>query len=298
MSTTSSPGPLCAGLVDDAAVFPPGSSPVGRAWREHQELQEGPYAECVGPLLLAPEHVAPLLAELAGGRTSTGGGTTGADVSVVLVSRAGTSLTDLDGALADLLAARPATGVRVVALEVAHVSGWQRLLTLGLPLVVEVSRDERPRDEALHEIVQARAAGHSVRAKLRTQPTPAGPVPTADELADFVEACTQRRVPFKLTGGLHHAVVSPTDRDRQHGALNVLLATHTVLAGAPRHSVRAVLTSQDAQDLGRQARDLSTDQVSDLRSAFTAYGCCAVLDPLTELAELGLLLPSAPALGR
>lgn len=317
MSTTTLAA-LCAGLFDDAAVFPPGCSPVDQAWLRHRELHQGPYAGCIGPLLLAPPHVTPLVdwlgAQDALGAPGMGGapglGVVGEEVHVVLVARAGVSLGDLDTALADLVAARPSLGLRVVGLEVAHTPGWQRLLMLGLPLVVEAPRAGHLRDRVLAEVAGARAAGHLVRAKLRTQATASEPVPSAEELADFLLACTDHGVPFKLTGGLHHAVATGTPTtdqgadpaqttaeavEHQHGALNVLLATHDVLHGTDRSEVTATLCTQDADILTHRTLELSATEVTGLRRAFTTYGCCGVLDPLTELTELGLLPPTVPA---
>ena len=43
---------LFAGLVDDAAVFPPGNAPLADAVRRHREHRTSRYAACVGPLLV------------------------------------------------------------------------------------------------------------------------------------------------------------------------------------------------------------------------------------------------------
>ena len=68
-----------------------------------------------------------------------------------------------------------------------------------------------------------------VVAKFRTGPTPTWPWPDEAELAAFLRLAASAEAPFKLTGGLHHAVrgTYPVDGapEEHHGILNVLLAT-------------------------------------------------------------------------
>src|SRR5689334_3493798 len=45
------------GLLDDAAVFPPGNAPLPDAVAAHREYRAAWYAPMVGPLLLPPEDV-------------------------------------------------------------------------------------------------------------------------------------------------------------------------------------------------------------------------------------------------
>src|SRR4051794_14674738 len=52
MSTSALPGRLLRGLVDDAAVFPPGNPPLPIALAEHRGHRDAPYGACVGPLLV------------------------------------------------------------------------------------------------------------------------------------------------------------------------------------------------------------------------------------------------------
>ena len=69
-----------------------------------------------------------------------------------------------------------------------------------------------------------------------------------------------------------------------HGLLNVLLATHEALHGAEAHEL--------AGELGRRDTEVLVTAVASLervRASFTAFGCCGVLDPLTELEALGLI---------
>ncbi len=51
---------LFAGLVDDAAMFPPGNAPLERALAEHLTYRQSGYAELVGPLLVPAARLAEL----------------------------------------------------------------------------------------------------------------------------------------------------------------------------------------------------------------------------------------------
>lgn len=289
MSTTAPMPPWCVGLIDDAAVFPPGLSPVDRAWADHRVLLSGAYAECVGPLLVAPQHVHELSRAAVGGRDGT------PPMPVVLIGRAGTSVGELAPAIASL-AAVPA--VRLSGLEVAHASGWQTALQHALPLAVEVPRLADDRDRALDELAEARADGPAVTAKLRTQETAEAPVPTASALAGFIMAAGQRDLPFKLTGGLHRAIATSSTTPhaaREHGVVNVLLATHAALTGAQSAEVAQLLVRSDSRALAEELGELLPTEQHELRATFTSYGCCGVLDPLVELADLGLLPTAASA---
>jgi len=45
-----------AGLLDDAAVFPPGNAPVPSAVREHRRHHQSWYAELIAPFVLSERH--------------------------------------------------------------------------------------------------------------------------------------------------------------------------------------------------------------------------------------------------
>lgn len=290
MSTTPRMPRWAVRLIDDAAVFPPGLSPVDRAWADHLALRNGRYAECVGPLLVTPAQVAEL-AEVAAV------GVSGAPVQVVLIARTETPVHDVVPTIA-ALAATPA--VALSGLEIAHGRGWQSGLQHHLPLAVEVSRVPDQRDRALDEVASARDEGHAVIAKLRTQQTAEAGVPSALALAGFIVGCRQRELPFKFTGGLHHAIATASSTSSasaskepttvgEHGVVNVLLATHAAHKGGSVNAVARLLEHTDSRGLAGQLRDLTPAQQHALRADFTSYGCCGVLDPITELADLGLL---------
>ncbi len=278
--------PLVRGLVADAAVFPPASLPLDEAVAAHRQHRSAPYSPAVGPFLVAASAVADLVRVLDGEEARAGGGDV---LDVVLVARPGA-----DPAL--LTAARDAlredTRVRVVAAELAWEDGWRGLGLDDVPLALEVPRGE-DHDRALADIRAGVHEGLPVVAKFRTGPTPSWPWPDEDELADLLVLLAALDVPFRLTGGLHHAARGTYEVDgvpeENHGLLNVLLATSAALSRAGREEVAAILAVRDAPALAALVGAWSDDTTARVRSAFTGYGCCTVTDPLGELARLGLL---------
>jgi hypothetical protein len=266
--------PLFDRLVDDAAVFPPGLAPVDVAVREHLDRRSGPYAAHIGPLLV-PATAAGELAEHAARDDRAAR----EPLEVGLVVR---PLLDA----VELLRDEPR--VLVTQAELGWSSQWRRAIPTGLPIVLEVGVGTG-QDAALDDIAEAVDDDHDVTAKFRTGETPAWPWPDEHALAAFLDAAILRGLPFKLTGGLHHAVRGEYSGKPMHGLLNVLVATEHGLDGAESHEIASILGRRDTEILTSAASAIHTDQAVRIRHRFTAYGCCGVLDPLTELEALGLL---------
>lgn len=266
---------LFTALVDDAAVFPPGNAPLDVAVREHRAHRGSGYAAMVGPLLV-PTSGAAHLGELV---------EAGEGLRVALVARPGTPDAEVDDAVA---AARRIPGVRLVGLEVGWSPHWRDTCPADLPLTLEVPRGGA-QVQALADLATAASSDRPVQAKFRTGPTPTWPWPDEVELATFLLSALHHEVPFKLTGGLHHAVRGTHAGQEQHGLLNVLVAVHRALAGAEVPELADTLRRRDAAALVGAVLGLGAAQAAAVRSSFTAYGCCGVTDPLGELSTLHLL---------
>jgi len=291
-SSAAEPG-LFAALIDDAAVFPPGLAPLPDAVREHRVHRTSRYAALIGPLLV-PASGAAELVELVPPRAEA--------LRVGLIARPGTPLHIVTDAL-HLLREHPQ--VEVSAVEVGWSPEW-RDLDLGVleqvpALVLEVPRGT-DQLHALDDIAEAGASGtaasDAVLAKFRTGATPAWAWPDEEELAAFLHAATTRRLPFKLTGGLHHAVRGTygvkgkggeQKAEEQHGLLNVLCAVAGAVDGLNPESLAHLLTERDPEPLAREVAALTAADAERVRVLFTAYGCCGVTDPVTELSELKLI---------
>ncbi|CAN7449803.1 hypothetical protein LJR027_002800 [Terrabacter sp. LjRoot27] len=272
--------PLFDRLVDDAAVFPPGLAPLDVAVREHLDRRTGPYAVHIGPLLV-PATAAGELATLAAADPRTAQ----EPLEVSLVVRPGSPAQPLLDALTTL---RHDDRVLVTAAELGWADGWRQVLDAEVPVVVEVGLgDDQAR--GLDDIAAAVDDEHDVTAKFRTGPTPAWPWPDEAALGGFLDAVVLHGLPFKLTGGLHHAVRGTHGGEPMHGLLNVLLATHEALGGAEAHELSGALARRDTEVLVTALSSLSTEDAEQVRDSFTAFGCCGVLDPLTELEALGMI---------
>jgi hypothetical protein len=267
---------LFRGLVDDAAVFPPGLAPLPRAVEEHLARRAEPWADLVGALLVPAGAAAELMAV-----------PRAAPLDVALVARPGTTLDVVERALDQLGRERSLT---VVATEIGWSSEWAGSLTWGLPVSVEVPRgaDLVP---ALEDIRDHTGGKSPLQAKLRTGSTEEHPVPDATELATFLRTCVDMDLGFKLTGGLHRAVAHTTgEGERQHGFVNVLCATRWALAhAADVPELEALLEQRDPAPLLDILTRMSAADASVVRAFFTAYGCCGVTDPVHDLSALGLI---------
>jgi hypothetical protein len=272
---------LLTGLVDDAAVFPPGSAPVPEAVTAHRTHREAWYADLIGPLLLPASGLGAAAAVLEPGER----------LAIGVVGDTG-----LDGLAAAVDGADPRLAVRQVEIAVAKRGedpqpGLRRLLTLvgGWPGISGYA--EIPLTwgllSALDTVAEARAGGTAVAPKFRTGGLAAELFPTPVELAAVICACRDRELPFKLTAGLHHALrrTDPETGFHHHGFLNVLVATAAAVDGGEVAEVAEVLGSTDPLPLaeaGRARRDQP-------RPLWIGFGSCSVLEPLADLVRLGLV---------
>ncbi len=271
--------PLFRGLFDDAALFPPGNAELPAAVAGHAGYQQAWYAELVGWFVCPAARLAELAAEQA---------TQGAPpLDLALTVPGGPA--ELGDAI---LLAGELAGLRLRAVEVpvavAELAGWiDRLQAAsdGLRLYVEV-----PIRELTGELASALSAA-GLGLKLRTGGTVPEAFPSADELAEAIAAAVAAGVGFKCTAGLHNAVahLDPATGFAHHGFLNVLLAVHAAIQGQP---AAAVLAVREPAELAELAAGLSEQDVSAVRAGFGSIGSCSITDPLADLENLKLVLPS------
>jgi len=269
---------MFAGLLDDAAIFPPGNLSLGEAVRAHLAHGIASYADLVGPLVVSAADLTALAeatADLPAGSVA---------LSVTVPTPAA-----VDAALER---ARAIRAVHLAALEVAVPEGVAAAdivpmldVTVGRSSGLEVYV-ELPRDARRSELIAA-LAGSPYRAKLRTGGVRADLYPDEAELAAAIVALVRAAVPFKATAGLHHAIrnTDPVTGFEQHGFLNVLAATDAALRGADEAEVRGWLAERDGGRLAAQVAGLSPAT----REAFCSFGTCSIDEPVAELTELHLL---------
>jgi hypothetical protein len=272
------PRTLFTGLVDDAALFPPGNAPMDQALKEHAAVRPTSRSDLVGPFLCPASRLTELRAHLP------------ADESIRL------SLVfdvDGDGAHAALRSCGADDTIELVGVEASAERLGADATTVGgnlsrLPGVTGYLEVPRTAFDDTLDLVGA-SGWHA--AKYRTGGTTAEAFPTELELAAFLVAVTLRRLPFKLTAGLHHAVRGSDAASgvEQHGVLNVLVATRVAQSGGSTEDVAAVLAQRSAPALVEFVSAWDEQTCAGVRAAFRSFGCCGVHDPLDELGALGLL---------
>ena len=270
---------LFEGLVDDAAVFPPGNAPLEEAVRLHREHKRSGYAAFVGPLLVPASAAGDLLALAAQGDP----------LRVSVIGRPGTDAADVAAAVGRLCAAGT---VDVVGAEVAWTPQWRDAGIDAGALTLEVPRGEAQVD-AVADVAKDASDSVTLQAKFRTGATDTWPWPDEQELAGFIRTAIDHDLGFKLTGGLHHAVRTTVSDDplqpEHHGLLNVLSAVRWALNGEDVDELVPLLAERNPAVLVPQVTRMSVADASIVRAFFTAYGCCRVTDPIGELTALNLI---------
>jgi hypothetical protein len=269
---------LLVGLVDDAALFPPGNAPMDVGLRAHARHHAASYGEMVGPFLCPVSRVDEMVAALPDDQQL--------ELSLVV---------DVTGEATHAALRTVGTDPRVtlVAVEAAQVRLGDDAAAVGenmRRLPTAVGYLEVPRtgfDEALDLV----ALGGWRAAKYRTGGVGVAEVPDVLQLAGFLLGCVRRGLAFKLTAGLHHATAAgwASDGPRRHGVLNVLAAVAAAQAGDGQERLSALLATEKPVALADDVSRWSDDICREVRSSFRSFGCCGVTDPIDELAELGLV---------
>jgi hypothetical protein len=271
-----------SGLVDDAAMFPPGDVPLADAVATYQERRGSWYADLVGPLVVTDTALPDVPTDVPVSVVLTGGAGAVAGVASLTVKK-GHQLVALETAVRDL-DDMPGNVRRITAaVDAARSEGG--IADTGVYVELPQTEPTAAWLAAADAVAEA-----EYRLKLRTGGIEAHLFPATATVAAWIDAALDRETPFKCTAGLHHAV-----RHRDHttgfehlGFLNVLLATRLAFDGGSVPDVVQVLDDHYANDLVALARQ------SDLEGArrwFTSYGSCSVTEPLDDLVGLGLLEP-------
>ena len=267
-------------LFDDAALFPPGNAPMVDAVPAHRELRRR-LGNLVGPFVVPAARIDELTQHLGSGSA----------LAVSLIAAPGDLPTAAQRIQDDPRLALTAVEVPVVA-DAAAAAEAVRTLDAILPATATAAV-ELPRTSARNEVLDV-LAGTRHRAKLRTGGVKAELFPSSTELAGTLEACVSRGLRLKCTAGLHHAVrhTEPATRFEHHGFLNVLLAVEALTEGASTSVAEDWLQETDSHVLGRAVSLWSSADVARTRAVFTSFGTCGVLEPVQDLAALGLLSPT------
>jgi len=284
VSTEPAPPSLGAawrGLVDDAAIFPPGDAPLEEAAAAHLARRSAEYADLVGTFVARDTDLPALKATpLALSVVLTGGAGQVAG-TVTLARRLHVAVEGLEIALrdpGDPVGAAQRVGA---AVDAARADGR---LDDHVPVYVEIPPDCSP---AAWLAAADEVAAREFRLKLRTGGLEATAFPSAATLAGWIDAALDRETPYKCTAGLHHAVRHTAETGfEHHGFLNVLVATRLAFDGATPDEVVEVIERRDGPALAAEARELD---LAGARRWFTSFGSCSVDEPLGDLRDLGLV---------
>jgi len=153
-----------------------------------------------------------------------------------------------------------------------------------------------------HALVAA-IARRGGRAKMRTGGVTAEAFPTAAQVLRFLRACTEARVPFKATAGLHHPLraeyrltyAPDSPRGTMFGYLNVFLTAALLRHGLSDKDALALLQerspeafrfSADAAEWQGHRVDRSAIEEAR-REGIVAFGSCSFTEPVEEGLGIG-----------
>ena len=262
---------VLAGLVDDAAIFPPGDKPFDEAVDAYDARYGTDVGELVGSFVLRDtdlpklvDPVAPVSIVCTGGAGQLAGPTNWVRRKNVEPAGFEIAVRDLD----DL----PGNVRRIVAATDDLYTEW--------PIFVELPQTLP--DHGWLAAADVAAEAGVMRLKFRTGGLDPDAFPSSEVLAAWIEAALDREMAFKCTAGLHRAVRHTGDDGfEHHGFLNVLVATGRAFDGASRDEVVAVL---EDRNLAPGLDDLATG-----RRWFWSFGSCSVDEPWADLRGLGLV---------
>lgn len=298
-------------LIDDAGLFPPAALPMREALRAHARHAESAYAWVGGRFVLAASRADEFIAAsdrdqaiaisaiLDAAALGAKGDTVEADLHRV------DRVCALPGVTVDALEAKIPAGLdaaglrRATAAIAAHfpegnVAFWYETPHVGSGWAVTP-------DAMMTMLAAARAEAPphvTLGAKVRCGGPKPSDVPSIGDLAAFIVAAQEHRVPWKATAGLHHPVRHVTPHGAEvHGFLNVFVAGMLLHGGAiDGERVREVIAESDARAFvvdplhvaWRDAR-IDAEAVAAARAQCVSFGSCSFDEPVNELRELGIL---------
>lgn len=293
---------LLTGLVDYAGLFPPAQLGMAEAVRNYGEYLGGPHSWMLGrfvvPVARLGEFDGAAAGLLASGEGSTpwrlaalAGNDLAADTQEALKFNCRHwQGSEIGYAIVDSIDVRLAPGM-----DLAHE---RKSVPDSFALYVEMSPIGAA-DDALETVLRSGA-----RAKIRMGGVTPDVFPKPDDVIAFIAACAARRLSFKATAGLHHAIRSEypltyetgSKRAPMYGFINVFLAAAALYSGSAAGDARGILmeSSMNAfrfDDAGVfwQEWSLSTECIESAREFATSFGSCSFREPVEDLTAAGLL---------
>jgi hypothetical protein len=280
---------LLRGLLDDASLFPPANLPMPAAVAAHARHATAWYGELAGPFVCPDARLGELRAVLTAGNLGW------IDLSLIVTGGATAVGRATDGAAAD-----PRLRLRAIEVPVARDNDPGRAIADvaaaldAAPLAAAAGYIEVP-----VTVIAGRGGGRlaemiderGYRPKLRTGGMAKDAFPDEETLAGCLDQVAGRRIPFKCTAGLHHAVrhTAADTGFEHHGFLNVLLAVGACAGGASAEEIAGILAQRDPAWMATAVRALDSEAAAAIRGLFTSFGTCSTDEPVADLVSLGLL---------
>ncbi|WP_313886269.1 hypothetical protein [Amycolatopsis viridis] len=272
--------PLFARLVDDSALFPPGTATMPDALRNYLAGREGDRAGLLGVFLCQASRLPELITELIKIKPKQP-----LPLSLII----DTGLGGVPKAISIVESRSELLSLRMVEMpapsDVDEV--WLERVSEFVP--EDVIRVVEPRRGVGWLDGVRRVIEHGSWPKIRCGGQSSENFPSIDQVADFLAVVSgSPGASFKATNSLHRAVrhEDPDNGIAHHGFLNLLVAVARSLSGG---DVRAALASTDGDSLAEEARALSEPAAKAVRALFGSYACDSFEAPAADLEALGLL---------
>ncbi|WP_431903603.1 hypothetical protein [Amycolatopsis thermoflava] len=272
--------PLFARLVDDSALFPPGTATMPDALRNYLAGREGDHAGLLGVFLCQASRLPELITELIKIKPKQP-----LPLSLII----DTGLGGVPKAISIVESRSELLSLRMVEMpapsDVDEV--WLERVSEFVP--EDVIRVVEPRRGVGWLDGVRRVIEHGSWPKIRCGGQSSENFPSVDEVADFLAVLSgSPGASFKATNSLHRAVRhdDPDNGIAHHGFLNLLVAVARSLSGG---DVREALASTDGEALASEAKSLSEPAAKAVRALFASYACDSFEAPVADLEALGLL---------
>jgi len=280
-------GSLLAGLIDYAGLYPPAGLDMHTAVRNYLAYLEGEHAAALGRFIVDISRLKELR-EVAGDSLR--------DLRLSVIASGMVERDNLKRLIDD------GFPIDMMEIEVGSSAGIERIsqcIPSGLMTYFEVPFE----DDASESLAAIRSAG--ARTKLRMGGVVVEAFPTSEQVAKMLRALANRRIPFKATAGLHHAIRAPYHftykadslTGTMHGFINLCYAAALVYFGGEVGEAQRLLEEEDPatwkvkdEAIGGRAFHWSADQLSEVRREFLiSFGSCSFEEPIHDLEALGWL---------
>lgn len=272
------------GLIDYAGLYPPAGLDMRTALRNYLDYREQKHAWMLGRFIVDQGRLGEFR-ECAGGAIG--------DIPLSVITLGDPDLNTIATNLSD--------GVRIESVEVKCDEPLKLArICERFPSKLECYVETPVRAGETSAVDAMAAVG--VRGKLRMGGVVPEAFPSASDVADRLHLFADRKVAFKATAGLHHAVRSQyrltyapdSPIGTMHGFMNVLCAAALTHFGGSVADAARVLEQQDAasfqigpDSIAVLGHSWTTAQLHEMRQCFTGFGSCSFTEPIHDLEALG-----------